>query len=72
MLKLALTHHDHPVTSEQTAEPLTSSPFTPPGTTEHPQNTVGSNSNVFPPAEGASTINPQPPEAEDHDHGVYL
>lgn len=72
MLKLALTHHGHPVTSEQTAEPLTPSPFTLPGMAEHPQNTVGSNSDVFPPTEGASTVNPQPPEAGDHDHGVYL
>ena len=76
MLKLALTHHGHSVTSEQTSEPLQASPSAPLGRRAgHPQNTIGSNSNGlddFPPVERASVVNPETPEAEEQENGVYL
>ncbi|KAF8551455.1 hypothetical protein OG21DRAFT_1512693 [Imleria badia] len=78
MLKLALTHHGHSVASEQTSEPTTHSPSTPPGgRTEHPQNTFNSNSNGlddFPPVERASesAANPETSAAEEQENGVYL
>lgn len=72
MLKLALTHHGHSVTSEQTSEPITSSPSTPPRSrTERPQDTTGFNSNGlddFP----LSAVNPEPPEADERENGLYL
>jgi hypothetical protein len=75
MLKLALTHHGHSVTSEQTSEPLTASPSTPLGRwAGHPQSTIGSNSNGLDdfPVERASVVNPETPEAEEQENGVYL
>ena len=77
MLKLALTHHGHSVASEQTSEPLTSSPSTTLGRrAEHSRNTVGSNSNGLDDSlveqPGASVVNPETPEAEEQENGVYL
>lgn len=72
MLKLALTHHSHSVASEQTSEPITSSPSTPlQSRTERPQNTISFNLNGLddsPPA----AANPEPPEADGRENGVYL
>lgn len=74
MLKLALTHHGHSITSEQVSEPVTSSPSAPESRTGRPQNIIGLNSNSlddFPPVERPSTAHPEPPEAGEQD-GVYL
>lgn len=76
MLRLALTHHGYSVPSEQTSDPFTSSPSTPPRSRiERPQNTIGFNSNGlddFPPLECLSAANPEPPETPERGNGVYL
>ncbi|KAF8138404.1 hypothetical protein EV363DRAFT_1208032 [Boletus edulis] len=76
MLKLALTHHGYSGASEQTYEPLTSFPSTPPGSrAEGLRNATVSSSNGlddFPHVERASVVNQETPGAEEQENGVYL
>lgn len=70
MLKLALTHHGHSVTSGQTSDPNPSG-----SRTGRPQNTIGSNSNGlddFPPVGHTSEVNLETSEAEEPENGIYL
>ncbi|KAG9317398.1 hypothetical protein JVU11DRAFT_1597 [Chiua virens] len=76
ILKLALTHHGHSVTSDQTSEPPTYSPrSTPRSTIDRSRNVVGSNSNGLDsivPLERTSTVNLETTDVVEQENGVYL